>query len=145
MVIALDDLQWADPASLFTLNALTRRLPALPVALVVAVRPMPEHPLLARLLESLRGTGVDTVKLRPFGDDAVTELLANTFGARPGHRILTLVRRAGGNPFYLHELIKTLRDGDAVTVRDGCAEVAEAFVPVTLGTTILRHLRYLSD
>lgn len=145
LLLALDDLQWSDPASVFLVHALTRRLPGLPIALVVALRPLPEPPTLARLRESLRGLAAEHIRLRPLRDDAVTALLATMFGAPPGARLGTLVHRAGGNPFYLHELIRTLRDVDAITVRDGRAEVTDVTVPVTLGTTILRHLRYLSD
>ena len=41
LVIGVDDLQWADPSSLLTLAAVSRRLAYLPVALIGCLRPSP--------------------------------------------------------------------------------------------------------
>ena len=44
LVIGLDDLQWADPSSLLTLSALTRRVEYFPVGLLACFRPSPRPP-----------------------------------------------------------------------------------------------------
>jgi DNA-binding CsgD family transcriptional regulator/tetratricopeptide (TPR) repeat protein len=144
-VLALDDVQWADPATLLTVLGLTRRFARLPIALVVALRPFPGSTALDRLLESLHQLGARHVRLGPLSEDAVAELLADALDAAPGPHLLALIRRAGGNPFYLHELVRALSGGGELVVRDGVADIGEATFPVTLGTTILRHLRFLSE
>ena len=50
LVIGLDDLQWADPSSLLTLSALSRRVEYLPVGLIACFRPAPRPPELDRLV-----------------------------------------------------------------------------------------------
>ena len=53
MMLAVDDLHWADPSSVHALAYLARRIADLPVALVVALRPdEPGAP--ATLLDALR-------------------------------------------------------------------------------------------
>ena len=44
LLIGVDDLHWADPASLLTLGALGRRLADLPVGLIGCFRPSPRVP-----------------------------------------------------------------------------------------------------
>lgn len=143
VALVLDDLQWADPASLLTLQNLTRRFANLPIALVAAMRPMPRDGGLDRLLEALHALRAPHLRLRPLDQDSVIGLLAEALDADPGPNLLALLRRAGGNPFYVHELVRTLRDGNELEFTGGTVDVRTATLPVTLGTTILRHLRFL--
>lgn len=143
VALVLDDLQWADPASVLTLQNLTRRFANLPIALVAAMRPMPRDEGLDRLLEGLHALRAPHLRLRPLDQDSVIGLLAEALDADPGPNLLALFRRAGGNPFYVHELVRTLRDGNELEFTGGTVDVRRATLPVTLGTTILRHLRFL--
>jgi DNA-binding CsgD family transcriptional regulator len=107
LLLAADDLQWADPASLDFLAFLLPRLEELPVALVVAGRPGEgDAERLARL-----ATDDAAVRLTPaaLGDGAVTTLLAALLGCTPEPAFAAACRRAaGGNPFLLGELARTV-------------------------------------
>lgn len=50
VVVALDDLHWADPPTLLALHGLTKRISRLPIAVVVTLRPVASEATLDRVL-----------------------------------------------------------------------------------------------
>lgn len=93
VALVLDDLQWADPATLAVLRWLFRITPQLPLLLLLAHRPiLPAEPV-ARLVR-------DAVQLHlePLREEAVATLVSQTLQARPDARLLAMVHIAGGNP-----------------------------------------------
>lgn len=145
IAVVVDDAQWADPSTLLTLHGLLQRLPDLPMLLLVALRPLPRPPALDRLVEAMLAAPGPHLPLEPLAPDDIEALLTASVEAPPGDSLRRQVRRAGGNPFYLHELLRTLADEHAIEVRQGHAEVDDDTFPATLGSTILRHLRYLPE
>ncbi|GAA1220317.1 hypothetical protein GCM10009608_66270 [Pseudonocardia alaniniphila] len=100
MVLALDDLQWADRASVELLEHLLRAPPRAPVLLVLARRLLPRQERLAAALAEAAVSGlVERVELGPLDDRAAARLVAPP--ARLVQRRAALVRRCGGNPFHL--------------------------------------------
>ncbi len=90
-VLVLDDLHWADDASLELLDHLIRRPPAVPHLLVVTARP---------------GTCLppfDVLTLDPLDRAASLALVAS---ARPASGHEAIVTAAAGNPLYLRELAR---------------------------------------
>ena len=75
LVVGVDDLQWADPSSLLTLAALSRRLAYLPVGLIGCLRPSPRIPELDHA-GLLLDAGGRHLTLRGLTEQAVTELVA---------------------------------------------------------------------
>ena len=145
LVVGLDDLQWADPASLLTLGSLATRLADVPLALVGSTRLLPRSPELERTLEVVVAGGGRRLPLGPLGEEAVAELVGEVVAAQPGRRLLGEVARAGGNPLFITELVGALVQEGAIQVTDGRAEVAEPTLPPTLRLTILRRLSLLPD
>ena len=143
IVVALDDLQWADPSTLLTVRSLLQRIGDLPVLVVIALRPLPRSRDVDRLIEVLLAANGRHLPLGHLGAEEIHRLVADAVDAEPGASLRSQVHRAGGNPFYLHELLRTLTDEQAIEIRDGRAEVEDGAFPATLGSTILRHLRYL--
>ena len=104
VVLALDDVHWADDASLELIGHLLRRPPRRGVMLVLAFRPAPARPSLVDALASAArdaGAGLvvagaaDARRGRPLLDDDLPD------GARAA-----LFAQSGGNPFYLQELAR---------------------------------------
>ena len=136
VVLALEDLHWADPSSLRALGALRRALPQLPVALVATLRPSPPGSALDRAMDEL-GRGARHLVLQPLGEDDASTLAAAVAGLPPDEELARRLAPARGNPLYVIELASSLRS-------DGVEEAPGASAS-TLQLTILRRLRSLPE
>jgi DNA-binding CsgD family transcriptional regulator/tetratricopeptide (TPR) repeat protein len=143
VMVVVDDVQWADRATLLALSTLPVRLFSVPVLWVLARRPVPTSPPLDTLTARVVRAGGTTIKLGPLDPDAAARLAADLLDATPDRSLRSLVGRAGGNPFYLVELVSDLRDRGAITLRNGVAELAEARVPERVGAWASMHARVL--
>ena len=97
-VLVLEDLHWADDATLDVITVLGRRIAALPALLVLTFRggeAPPGHPLHAAL-GAVAGTSA-FVELAPLSASAVASLAGDD-----GRELHALT---GGNPFYVTELL----------------------------------------
>ncbi|MGX1896172.1 helix-turn-helix transcriptional regulator [Streptomyces anulatus] len=111
LVVALDDLHWADPASLELLDHLVRHPPRAPVVIVVARRDRQTTASLAAALT--RGIDMGTVHrldLGPLTERACIEILAP--GLKPG-RAAELYAASDGNPLYFLALSQAEQNGQA--------------------------------
>src|SRR6478736_1818980 len=112
VLLAIDDLQWADQASLRFVLYLAERLSGLPVALALSWRtgeavPSATTDCLRRLEQIAAGGVVSPGALSP---EAVGRLLAGAFATAPGDGFTrSCYAVTGGNPFLVRELIETLR------------------------------------
>jgi DNA-binding CsgD family transcriptional regulator/tetratricopeptide (TPR) repeat protein len=132
-VVVLEDLHWADEATLDVLSLIGRRIDAVP-ALVIATYRDDEldrtHPL-RRLLGELRGTGsVRRLTAEPLSSDAVAAL-AQPYGVDPER----LYRATGGNPFFVTEVLAASGGAIPSVVRD--AVLARAGRLSAAATTVL--------
>lgn len=151
VVMLLEDIHWADEGSLDLLEYLARTCADLPLLIVALARPA--------LHERRPGWGASwqphtRLDLRPLSDDDSLALAAEILGVIPPAAIPTelrqlLVGRAEGNPFYVEELIKMLKeDGVLVTGAGGWEIVPErltaARVPATLTSVLQARLDRLA-
>ena len=145
LMIGVDDLQWADPSSLLTLSALSRRVEYLPVGLVMCFRPSPRPPELDRLAASLASAGGRHLSLGGLTGQAVTDLVTDTVAAMPGRGLLAGISGAAGNPLFVTEMLAALAQEGLIETSGGRADVAQVILPPTLRLTILRRLSFLPD
>jgi DNA-binding CsgD family transcriptional regulator len=144
ILLAIEDLHWADPSTLLALEAMTRRLRDLRFVLVSTLRPLPTSNSLHRLVDGGVARGALQIELRPLNDDAVAELVTQAAGAPPGPGLVRTVAGAGGNPLFVLELVRALVQEGAISDVDGRAEASEVPVPRSLRLVILRELSPLS-
>jgi DNA-binding CsgD family transcriptional regulator/tetratricopeptide (TPR) repeat protein len=139
VLVALDDLQWADPSTLLALGALPPALFSYPVAWLLARRPWPAPAPLDRVLERLAEAGASRVHLGPLSGAEAAALAGDL--AEPGRMadLGRLLTQAGGNPFYLIELMKARGLPRAAEAGAGQAEV-----PRDVRSALRQHLRPLS-
>jgi len=121
-IVVLEDLQWADDATLDLLQLTARRLDLAQAMLIATYRDdlAPEHPLRG-VLAALKGPNVRRVSLPPLSLDAVRSMT-------DGHAIdpVKLHQATAGNPFYVVEVLATEPWTIPSTVRDAVlARVAQ--------------------
>jgi len=153
VVLLLDDLHWADPASLDLLRVVARGLADLPLLALVTYRVdelTRHHPLYALLPLLVREARAWRLDPRPL-HGADLRLLVRGYGlSAPDEARLVgyLGGRAEGNPFYTEELLRAL-EGEGILAPDGAAwqlgDLGEARVPPLLRQVIDARLDRLGE
>jgi DNA-binding CsgD family transcriptional regulator len=141
VVLVLEDVHWADAATMSLAARLARQRGPLNTSLLCTRRPSPRSADLEALLRSLAEEGGVEIRLGPLADTAVDEIVAELAGSRPGPTLSARVRGASGNPLYVIEFVEGLTG--ELTERDGLAEVADASAPPSLPLTIIHRLGLL--
>ncbi len=117
-VVVLEDVHWADRASLELLTFVGRRLRDLP-ALIIATYRSDEvtgrHPLAVVMGDLATAPGVSRMSLEPLSIDGVGQLVR---AAGSPVDAGDLFRSTGGNPFYVTEVIAAGGSGLPASVRD---------------------------
>ena len=144
VLVCLDDLQWASPATLAALRTLPLELKRHPVAWLLARTSTPQHDT-EYLFGLLEKDGAARVNLAPLGDDAVAALLTEAFGVPPDQPLLALACGAAGNPSLLTELVRGLGDAKAVRVTDDHAVLVSTLLPRRVHRVAQRRLDGLSQ
>src|SRR5262249_51554925 len=104
-VLVVEDLHWADEATLDFIKYLARRIAQSKTLLLLTYREEDlgrDHPLRLGLGE-VPARPVTRLRLRPFSVEAVTTLAKPS--ARPAQALQALYAATGGNPFFLTELL----------------------------------------
>lgn len=113
-VVFLDDLQWADAATLEFLPSLAEAAEEWPLLVVGAYRSeeIPRGHPLRRLRTDLRRAGrLAELRLEPLDADATARVAARVLDGEPGPRLrAALYDRTQGVPFFVEELAAALRD-----------------------------------
>ncbi len=134
-VAVVEDLHWADDATLDAMRFLARRIVTSPVVLVATFRAGdlgPEHPLTS-MLGVMAGDHVLRLDLEPLSVAAVGEL--GGFGEQEAAEVH---RVTGGNPFFVTEVIAAGAGEVPATVRDAVLARIARLEPRT--RTLLRTL-----
>jgi predicted ATPase/signal transduction histidine kinase/ActR/RegA family two-component response regulator len=127
LVIFLDDLQWADPASL---NLLKLLMPDSEYLLILGAyrdnEVSPIHPLMLTVDEiQTMGSTVNTISIQPLKFTDLHQLVADTLNcdfplAEPLAKLVE--QKTQGNPFFASQFLKALYDNGQIT-----------FDPISLG------------
>jgi DNA-binding SARP family transcriptional activator/tetratricopeptide (TPR) repeat protein len=148
LVLAVDDLQWADDTTLRVWRHLSRETRDLPLLLVGACRPVPRLPALDDLRGELDADSTTVLALAPLAESAARELATELVGAPPGPGLQLLVSYAAGNPRYVREVVETLL-AQSMIVLDGVHAHLDGNscqnIPSPLGSRITLYLSFLSS
>jgi DNA-binding CsgD family transcriptional regulator len=115
VLLAIEDLHWADGSTRDFINFLVRSAREEPLCLVVTYRSDElhrRHPLRPLLAELERAAGVERLALERFDRDELDEQLAGILAERPPADLAErLYSRSQGNPLYTEELLAASEDG----------------------------------
>jgi len=145
VLMVVEDLHWADAASVDLLRDIVDHLADRPLMVLVSSRPDAPSPLVAQASHSI-------VRLAPLSPEKTQALVAGLFGrvdqaafARVQDFVAT---RAGGNPLFVEEIVRTLvstgvlvRQGDGWICTRPCEVVS---LPPTLHGLLLSRVDRLS-
>jgi len=144
LVLVIDDLHWADVASLQLFSHLAIRLPEGTV-IIGALRdraPTPGAELARTLAAASRVSGHRRIRLGPLGLADVAELVRRETGEVADSGVVRGIHaRTAGNPFFVRELSRFLADTGALSA--GAA--AEAGVPSTVRDVVRDRLARVDD
>jgi adenylate cyclase len=116
VVVALEDVHWADASSLALTGELSRLAADAPILFVVVGRPESR----AELDELVGSRPHRAIELGPLDNAAVRTLATDILGGAPPDELVAFVsQRTNGNPFFAQELLRALRDGGALESSDG--------------------------
>ncbi|MDQ3120944.1 MAG: AAA family ATPase, partial [Actinomycetota bacterium] len=114
VVVALEDVHWADTATRELAEAVLDLAERAPVALFLTEELAPGSEGAALRLRALGNHGHRTtvIPLGPLSDEAAEEMLAGILGSEvDAVTRMGLVREAEGNPLYIEELARALLEG----------------------------------
>jgi DNA-binding CsgD family transcriptional regulator/tetratricopeptide (TPR) repeat protein len=137
VVLAVEDLHWADEASLLLWRQLSRASARLPLLLVATCRTAPPRTELERLRHDMRAHGGVLVSLSRLFDIDVSTMAARLAGGAPGPRLLERLRLAAGNPLYVRELVDAAARAGDLIVTGGVAELTEEGAGAAVGSRSL--------
>jgi ATP/maltotriose-dependent transcriptional regulator MalT len=129
VVVCLDDVHWADPASIDALAALLARPPGSPVLVAISAR-TGQAP--AAVTAAAASAGAIALVLAPLSAAEATELI--------GPAAAAIYPQAGGNPFYLEQLARA-----GGVVGDGAGIAADGSVPPAVAAALAGELTALGE
>jgi DNA-binding CsgD family transcriptional regulator len=142
-ILVVDDLQWADRATVTLWARLARSVQQMPLLLAGMMRPVPQRDYLLPLRRAVGERA--RLQLTRLPDEEVAELVGALTGGDPSNDLLQLADGAAGNPLYITELVAALRRSDRLTdTGTGTIALASGPAPASLPAAIADRLDFLS-
>jgi len=130
LLISIDDVQWADEATLAALVTLPRQLAPHRILWLLAARSgEPSRPAGAAE-DRIAEAGALKITLTPLDGDAVADVAADLLGGSPDPALLTVLAGVRGQPFLLTELLRGMREERLVEVAEGSATLTGTRIPL---------------
>ncbi len=153
LLILLDDLQWADQASLDLLEYFVRSTGNLRVLVVCTYRTEDAGPdtLLHKMLTKLnRDRLLEALPVKNLGEDDTARLIEQVFGEKQTSiDFADLIQKTtGGNPFFVEEVLRSLvEDGTIFRTEKGWDRkpIQEIAIPETVKSTLNSRLSKLES
>ncbi len=143
--IVIDDIHWADHATLLAIRSLTAGLANAPVLWVLAARTGAGGPAVGTTVSLLERDGARVLRLGALGLPAVAEIVADVLHADADESLLSLAGKANGSPFLVMELIQGLQEENRIVVKGGRAGVVGQELPRRLTATMQERLDRMSE
>jgi len=157
LVLFLDDLQWADSASLNLITRIVSARATESLLLVLAYRDAEvaaNHPFMLAVKEQTKqGVPVQAIELAPLGVPDVAEFVADTLHQDAGTAMPLaeiIQKKTGGNPFFMRQFVRALYaerlitfDGATKRFRYDVAAVKSAAITENVAELLATELQRL--
>lgn len=149
LVLVLENLHWADDATLEALAYLARRPWPARLLILASFRPVADGPLAMLQTELALLPHCWNLTLKPFGVEAVAEHLRTRFPGLPAVLAPMLHQQSDGNPLFLESLLAqleaqgTIAENEGHWLLNGEPESLEMAVPDNLRRLIEQQLTML--
>jgi len=144
LVIALEDIHWADTGTLLALRSLATGHPDAPVLWVLTARTGAGGAAVQETLAVLQRADATFVRVPAMAPSAVAEMVTDAVCAKADTTLLNLAAKAHGNPFLVSELVGGLGEEGRLDVSGGLAVAAGPGLPRRLADGIQQRLNLLS-
>ena len=134
LLVVLEDLQWADHASLFLLRELAAELPGSRLLVVATCRDTAGDPRRASLGDLARLPGVQVLRLAPLSETAVAGILQAAGVTTDPELARFVLARSEGNALYVTTLARVL------AAQPGAAADPDAVARIAAGSAEVSHL-----
>jgi DNA-binding CsgD family transcriptional regulator len=108
VLIAIDDVQWADRLTRFALRVLPSRLAGSPVVWVLTSRWAPTGPVQEVIAGTDDVTAITRISLGPLAPADIDDLASDRLGSEPSEQVRSLLNGVGGNPFWAVQVLEGL-------------------------------------
>ncbi len=158
LVLFLDDLQWADVASLHLLHYLARAITHQPILIIGAYRPEDldfyqgiVHPL-EELITRLGAENLySTIEIHRLNHAEIPLMVSNLLGVEniPNDFTDLIYNETEGNPYFIKEVLRSLIEEGALSVKDDKLQLnispEEIVIPTSIKELINLRLQRLED
>ncbi|MEE8465928.1 MAG: adenylate/guanylate cyclase domain-containing protein, partial [Dehalococcoidia bacterium] len=154
-VIVMDDLHWADPASVQLMIDLFPLLEEIPLVILCSFRPERQSAAwrVKQVAETEFPHRYTEINLSALSDEDCDQLFGNLLGVDglPPQIRRVILEKTDGNPFFLEEIIRTLIDNGAITRDETSAhwradtDISEISIPENLLALLTSRIDRLED
>ena len=153
LVIVMEDLHWADTSSIELLESLFRLSENRRIVFVNVFRP--DHRDTGdRIVETLKerpSTYYLEITLEPLDKQDTETLINNMLNVKGLYRGVKdkIIQRAGGNPFFVEEVVRSFIDEGAVVKKNGGFEITDKIdsmsIPLTINDVLMARIDRLEE
>ena len=124
LLVVLDDLHWSDPSGLDLFHFVSRQIAEVPLLLlgVYNTKELVHNPAFQKMERPLLSvSGSEALDVGPLSADETVDLVLRTFQVDPGigePLARQIHERAGGNPYFVEEILKSLVDSGKLFLQD---------------------------
>jgi len=153
LVIVIEDLHWADTSTIELLESLFRLTETQRILFINVFRP--NHPetgdrIIKTIMEKLSVYYVE-INLQSLSDQMSETLINNMLNIRGFQHAMVdqIIQRAGGNPFFIEEVVRSFIDEGAVVRTNGEFEVTKKIesmvIPYTINDVLMARIDRLDE
>ncbi|MCP4726356.1 MAG: AAA family ATPase, partial [bacterium] len=153
LVIRMEDIHWADTSSLELMESLFRLVKTQRILFINVFRPDYQETgeSLRRAIKEKYPGYCTEINLQPLDENESEELIGNLLNIKGLPRSIReqIQQRAGGNPFFIEEVIRSFIDEGAVIQKRDKYEVTEkidsVIIPYTINEVLMARIDHLED